>query len=58
MISGMSRRVNVINFLEFDKNWNPSLLFVLGCGVGLHLITYTIMKKKGTSLNGNKISEN
>lgn len=55
MVSGMSRRSNILGFLIFDENWNPALLFVLGCGVGVNLITFTIMRKRGTSINGNKV---
>jgi hypothetical protein len=51
----MSRRSNVLHFLQFDKYWNPALLLVLGFGVGINLISFAIMRKKGKSLNGNKI---
>lgn len=55
MVSGMSRRSNILGFLIFSSNWNPALLFVLGCGVGVNLVTFTIMRRRGTSLNGNKV---
>ena len=33
LVSGMSRRINILQFLQIDKNWDPLLLVVLGCGV-------------------------
>lgn len=56
IISGMSRRVNVVGFLQFGTSyWNPSLLLVLGFGVGINLISFAFMRKRGVSLNGNKV---
>jgi hypothetical protein len=52
LISGMSRRTNVLHFLQITQNWNPSLLLVLGFGVGLNTLSFAIMRKKGTSLTG------
>lgn len=43
LVSGMVRRVNIIGFLSINYGWNPSLLFVLGCGVGVNLITFNYM---------------
>ena len=43
LVSGMVRRVNIIKFLAMHEGWNPSLLFVLGCGVGVNLITFNYM---------------
>jgi hypothetical protein len=45
LVSGMVRRVNIITFLELHSGWNPSLLLVLGCGVGVNLITFNYMLK-------------
>ncbi len=55
LVSGMSRRINILQFLQIGKNWDPSLLVVLGCGVGINLISFGIMRKRGVSLNGNKV---
>lgn len=55
MVSGMSRRANVLHFLQINENWNPALLFVLGSGVLVNVIVFTIMRKRGTSLNGSKV---
>jgi len=43
LVAGMVRRVNILGFLGLGKNWNPSLLFVLGCGVVLNFITFSYM---------------
>lgn len=45
LVSGMVRRINIISFLAMHDGWNPSLLFVLGCGVGVNLLTFTYMIK-------------
>jgi uncharacterized membrane protein YedE/YeeE len=43
IISGMSRRINILQFLWMCKIWNPSLLFVLGCGVIVNFIVFNYM---------------
>ena len=43
LVSGMVRRVNILTFLAMHEGWNPSLLFVLGCGVGVNLLTFNYM---------------
>lgn len=43
LVSGMVRRSNIIGFLGLGLNWNPSLLFVLGCGVLVNLLTFNYM---------------
>jgi uncharacterized membrane protein YedE/YeeE len=55
MVSGMSRRVNILQFLQINNNWNPSLMFVLCCGLLVNSITFAIMRKKGVSINGCKV---
>ena len=50
MLSGMSRRLNILQFLQINEFWNPALLFVLGCGLAVNMVTFTIMRRKGTSL--------
>lgn len=52
MISGMSRRSNILHFLQINKYWNPALLFVLGCGLLINFITFNIMRARGRSLTG------
>jgi hypothetical protein len=43
LVSGMVRRINILGFLALHEGWNPSLLFVLGCGVGINLLTFNYM---------------
>jgi hypothetical protein len=43
VVAGMARRRNILSFLAMGKNWNPSLLFVLGCGVMFNLIVFNYM---------------
>jgi uncharacterized membrane protein YedE/YeeE len=45
LVSGMARRSNVIGFLALGKDWNPSLIFVLGCGLAVNLVFFTYMIK-------------
>ena len=43
LVAGMVRRVNILGFLGLGTDWNPSLLFVLGCGVMVNLVTFSYM---------------
>lgn len=56
LVSGMVRRINIITFLGMHEGWNPSLLFVLGCGVAVNLITFNYMLRvRKESLMGCKL---
>lgn len=46
MVSGMSRRMNILQFLQLNQSWNPALLFVLSCGLLVNTVTFTIMRKR------------
>ena len=43
VVAGMCRRRNILQFLWVGEKWNPSLLFVLGCGVMVNLLTFQYM---------------
>lgn len=43
LVSGMVRRSNILDFLAISVDWNPSLIFVLGSGVLVNLITFQYM---------------
>jgi hypothetical protein len=43
LVAGMVRRTNIIGFLALGKDWNPSLMFVLGCGLAVNLVFFTYM---------------
>ena len=45
LMAGMVRRINILQFLWMGKDWNPSLLFVLGSGVIFNLIVFNYMIK-------------
>lgn len=55
MLSGMSVRSNILGFLQINNQWNCGLLFVLGCGLAINVVTFSIMRKKGTSILGGKV---
>ena len=56
MVAGMVRRRNILQFLYMGKDWNPSLLFVLGCGVIFNLVVFNYMiRVKKTPLFGDKL---
>jgi uncharacterized membrane protein YedE/YeeE len=48
LVSGMARRSKVLGFLTFNKDWDISLMFVMGAAVLFNLITfnYVIRIKK------------
>ena len=46
VISGMSKRSKVVGFLTINKNWDPSLAFVLAAAVGGNLLTFHFILKK------------
>lgn len=52
----MVRRTNILSFLALTKDWNPSLMFVLGVGLAVNLVTFTYMLKiKKISFFGEKL---
>ena len=53
MISGMSRRQNILQFLQINENWNPALLFVLTFGLLVNVFVFSYMRKKKYCLMGN-----
>lgn len=55
IISGMNRRMKVINFLTAYSDWDPSLMFVLFSAVTLNFILFNLItKKKQTPLFAEK----
>lgn len=46
VIAQMTDPNKVRGFLDFFGNWDPTLVFVLGAAVGLHLITYHLILKR------------
>ncbi|MGE3974693.1 MAG: DUF6691 family protein [Bdellovibrionales bacterium] len=48
-VSGMTQPQKVIGFLD-PWNWDPSLLFVMLGAVGVHLISYPLIKRRSSPL--------
>lgn len=46
VLAQMTNPNKVRGFLDFFGNWDPTLVFVLGAAVGLHLITYNLILKR------------
>lgn len=49
-LSGMTQPQKVIGFLDLFGDWDPSLVFVMGGAVVVHLITYRWIRKRPTPL--------
>jgi uncharacterized membrane protein YedE/YeeE len=52
LISGMTDPSKVIGFLDLAGAWDPSLAFVMGGGVLVGLVGFTVAKKRTTGLLG------
>ena len=46
-LSGMTNNAVVISFLNFDKMWNPALMFVLAFGSGTFCLVYWLREYRG-----------
>ena len=52
LISGMTDPGKVIGFLDLAGTWDPSLAFVMGGGILVGLIGFTVAKKRTRSFLG------
>ena len=52
LISGMTDPGKVLGFLDLAGAWDPSLAFVMGGGVLVGLVGFTLAKKRTTSFLG------
>jgi len=52
LISGMTDPGKVIGFLDLAGHWDPSLAFVMGGGILVGLIGFTVAKKRTSSFLG------
>jgi hypothetical protein len=50
IISGMSNPINVINFLNFVGNWNPSLLIVMCGAIPVSFFGFRWIEKKHVTI--------
>ena len=49
-VSGMTDANKVIAFLTLDSNWDPSLLFVMGGAIMVHMLLYHFILKRKAPL--------
>lgn len=49
-LGGMTQPSKVIGFLDFAGNWDPSLIFVMGGAVGIHLVLFRLILKRKSPL--------
>lgn len=52
LLSGMTDPSKVLGFLDLAGLWDPSLMFVMGGGVGVAMVGFYIAKKRNTTLQG------
>ncbi|MGE0528077.1 MAG: DUF6691 family protein [Bdellovibrionales bacterium] len=52
-ISGMTQPQKVMGFLDL-ASWDPTLLYVMIGAVGIHAITYPLVRRRGSPLLGGK----
>ena len=45
-LAGMTNPSKIINFLDIGGTWDPSLIFVMGGGIPVAAIGYSILKKR------------
>jgi len=45
-ISGMTQPQKVVGFLDLFGQWDPSLIFVMGGALAVHLVTYRLIRKQ------------
>lgn len=47
-ISGMTQPAKVVGFLDVFGVWDPSLMFVMVGAIGVHMVTYHLVRKRKT----------
>jgi len=52
LVSGMTDPSKVLGFLDVAGSWDPSLMFVMGGGVGVAMVGFYIAQKRNTTLFG------
>lgn len=50
VLSGMTQPQKVVGFLDLFGHWDPSLIFVMGGAVAVHLLTYKLIRKRKSPL--------
>lgn len=49
-ISGMTQPERVISFLDIFGNWNPSLIFVMGGALAIHIVSFRFIMQRRSPL--------
>lgn len=49
-VGGMTRPAKVAGFLDFTGDWDPSLMFVMGGAVLVHIVLYRLIRQRPTPL--------
>lgn len=52
VVSGMTRPGKVIGFLDVFGDWDPSLAFVMGGAIGVHLLAHRLLKRLSGPIGG------
>jgi uncharacterized membrane protein YedE/YeeE len=55
-LSGMTRPIKVIGFLDFFGNWDPSLACVMIAAIGVFFVAYRISQKMSSPLLAEKFA--
>lgn len=49
-ISGMTKPSKVVGFLDLFGDWDPSLIFVMAGAIGVHFLTYKVIRRRASPL--------
>jgi uncharacterized protein len=49
-VAGMTQPQKIIAFLDITGSWNPSLMFVMGGALAVHLVSYRIITRRKSPL--------
>lgn len=52
LLAGMADPAKVLAFLDLAGNWDPSLAFVMGGGIGAAIVPFTLARRRQQSLAG------
>lgn len=53
-ISGMTQPQKIIGFLDLFGNWDPSLIFVMMSAIGIHFVSYRIIRRRKLPILANQ----
>ncbi len=50
VVSGMVKPQKVVGFLDFGRNWDPSLVLVMVGAIAVHMVLYRVILKRGSPI--------